>query len=269
MSISIRQPAVAGRFYPGDPQELRQTVQGFLPDVEAEKSFAVVAPHAGYVYSGKVAGVTLARCEMTPTVLVLCPKHTRLGRHSAVMSSGAWALPTHDMLIDEGLAAHLLEKIPEVEEDPAAHAHEHSLEVILPFLYELRQDIRFVPLALGYRSLEDCKEMGEALAVALQEWKEPILIVVSSDMNHQESLEITLKKDQLALDRIEAMDPEGLYEACLEYDITMCGVIPTTIALFATMRMGATKAKIVEHTTSADASGNTRNVVGYSGILIQ
>jgi len=266
-----RTPAFAGRFYPGESAQLDAIVRGFveIPSEETPiRATGVVAPHAGYIFSGEVAGQTLARVEMSPTVLVLCPKHTRLGEHTSMLCGGTWSLPGRGMEIDEELAEHLFQRLPDVVEDAQAHIQEHAIEVILPFLRILREDVRFVPLAMGYRSFEDCQRMGEALGEALKAWGEPVLIVASSDMNHFEDQETTLWKDQMAIERTMDFDAKGLYETCRSYDITMCGVVPTCVMLIASQMLQASQTRLVAHTTSAEVSGDTQRVVGYAGMIV-
>lgn len=264
-----RTPAFAGRFYPGDEDALSTMVRDFLGERSPRPAVGVVAPHAGYVYSGAVAGATLATVEIPETALILCPKHTRYGRETAIMLEGSWDLPGGPMAIDEPLARHLHEALPGVEIDAEAHRQEHAVEVILPFLRECRPDVRFVPLALGFRSLERCTALGQALGHALQNWPSPVLIVSSSDMNHFEDQTTTLEKDQKAIERYMAFDPDGLYNTCREHNISMCGVVPTTIMLIAAKMLDGKTPELICHATSADVSGDTTRVVGYAGMTLR
>lgn len=262
-----RTPAVAGLFYPDDPDTLRKMVADMTPTKEPQEALAIMAPHAGYVYSGGVAGATFAEVEIPQTVLILSPKHTRMGAYTSINTQGHWEIPGSQVSIDELLANHLLEYLPQVVEDDAAHAKEHGVEVLLPFLQHRRPDVKFVPIVFSYRSLEHCKAMGKALGEALDQWAEPVLIIISSDMNHFEDEETTQHKDHQALQELLALQPENLHQTCLEQNISMCGVVPATIALYALQPFGCTQARLVEHTTSAAVSGNTQRVVGYAGVV--
>lgn len=271
---NVRPAALAGRFYPDDPEVLRQMVRGFLGSDAAVPTtpvdaWAVMAPHAGLVYSGGVAGQVLSAVEIPEVVVIMCPKHTRLGAHTSLLTSGHWALPGGGLSIDEALANHLMAALPDVVEDPLAHAQEHAIEVILPFLRELRPDVRFVPIAMGYRRFADCQRFGQALGEALATWPQKVLLVSSSDMNHFADLPTTMHKDQLALDRLLALDPAGLFETCETHDISMCGVVPTTAILVALARHNIAQARLIAHTTSAAVSGDEERVVGYAGVTIE
>jgi AmmeMemoRadiSam system protein B len=267
----IREPAVAGMFYSADPKKLRAEVDGYLhdqPGIEAVSAMGVVSPHAGYMYSGHVAGAVLSRVKIPQKLLILCPNHTGNGAWASINTKGFWKTPLGDAKIDSNLASRLQTLYPKLEEDAAAHAREHALEVQLPFLQELRPDLEFVPLCLSHFSFAECLGLGEAIARLIEESDEAILMVASSDMNHYESQERTLVKDQRAIDCILALDPEGLYRTVHEEAISMCGIIPTTCMLIAARKLGAQGARLVKHATSGDVSGDYSGVVGYAGIII-
>jgi MEMO1 family protein len=268
----IREPAVAGMFYTANPQKLRGEVYGFLHQEEnlhPVKAIGVVSPHAGYMYSGHVAGAVLSRVKIPKKLIVLCPNHTGFGVFAAMNSSGFWKTPLGDAKIDEGLARRLMELDEELEEDGFAHEREHALEVQLPFLQVIRSDFEFVPLCLSHFSYRQCETLGSAMAQLIQESKEEILMLASSDMNHYESQQRTLLKDQRAIDCILALDPKALYQRVHEEQISMCGIIPTTCMLIAANQLGAKEATLVKHATSGDVTGDFSGVVGYAGIIIR
>lgn len=268
----IREPVVAGMFYPKTPDKLRSEVREFLHEagsVSPLPAIGVVSPHAGYVYSGTVAGAVLGRVEIPAKVIVLCPNHTGLGAWAALNTEGFWRTPLGQVPIAGELAGRLQELDPELEEDSVAHAREHALEVQLPFLQELRPDLKIVPLCLSHFSFGECLQLGDALARLIRESSEKILMVASSDMNHYESQERTLAKDQRAIDCILELNPEKLYRTVQEEGITMCGIIPTTCMLIAANQLGAKEAKLIKHATSGDVTGDFSGVVGYAGILIK
>lgn len=262
----IRHPAVSGFFYPSDPKELREQVSSFLTPSTKEKVLGTVVPHAGYAYSGRVAGMVYSRIEIPEQIVILSPNHTGLGKPFSIMKSGTWRTPLGDAEIDAELAEEIMNECPLLEDDALAHVKEHSLEVQIPFLQVLKKGFRFVPMTLGHISYKDCKILGEALAKVLS--KKPALLIASSDMNHYETQEQTIKKDQWALDCIQNRDPEALYKTVHAKNISMCGVIPTTVMLEAVNRLGANQATLVDHKTSGDVSGDFKSVVGYAGVLL-
>ncbi|HVE65282.1 MAG TPA: AmmeMemoRadiSam system protein B, partial [Thermoanaerobaculia bacterium] len=181
--MAIRQPAVAGLFYPSRPDELERDVRKFLGEAEAGPAVGAVVPHAGYVYSGPVAGAVYARLALPRRVIVLCPNHTALGAPAALDPSDAWRTPLGEVPLARGLADRLLALAPALEKDPEAHRREHSLEVQLPFLQIRRPDVEIVPVSLGEPSLALCREVGQAIATLVSEEGEPPLVLASSDMN--------------------------------------------------------------------------------------
>jgi len=274
MSTTIlRFPAVAGRFYPGDPDDLRAEAIGYLtpasPASQAPvRALGCIAPHAGYMYSGHVAGAVFARAEVPKRCIVLCPNHTGMGRALAIMSEGAWETPLGAVPIDTELAAALKERFPALNEDSAAHRAEHAAEVELPFLTLRQPELRFVPIALGTREFEILEQLGKALADVVAAQQDPILIVASSDMNHYESDALTRVKDHRAIERILTIDPRGLFDVVTQQDISMCGFGPAVAMLTAARQLGAKSAELVKYATSGDISGDRDKVVGYAGVVV-
>jgi MEMO1 family protein len=265
----IRHPVVAGQFYPGAPADLARTVReltlGGASDLRAR---AIVVPHAGYIYSGGVAGKVYAAVEIPERAVIFCPNHTGAGAYAAVMTRGAWKMPWGDVPVDEELGSNLLAASALLAEDETAHRREHSLEVQLPFLRRFREAFRFVPISLSSLSLADCRALGESVAQVVAGMDPPPLLIASSDMTHYEPLAQAKKKDQMAISRILALDPEGLYRIVRSERISMCGVIPATVALFAASALGATEARLIRYATSGDVSGDYGQVVGYAGLAI-
>ncbi len=267
--MAIRQPAVAGQFYPSRPDQLERDVRKFLgARIEPGPAVGAVVPHAGYVYSGPVAGAVYARLAIPRRAVVLCPNHTGRGAPAALDPSDAWRTPLGDVPLARGLADRLLALAPSLEEDAGAHRQEHSLEVQLPFLQVRRPDVEIVPVSLGATSLPLCREVGEALATLVREEKDPPVVLASSDMNHYESRAVGRAKDDLALARVAALDAEGLFETVIERSITMCGVLPTTALLFAARDLGASRAEVAARRDSGDETGDDSSVVGYAGVVI-
>jgi MEMO1 family protein len=269
----LRQAAVAGRFYPGDPEDLRAEALTYLSqarpaDQVPVRALGCIAPHAGYMYSGHVAGAVFARVEVPERCVVMCPNHTGMGRALAVMSEGAWETPLGDVAIDHGLAEALKREFPALQEDSAAHRAEHAAEVELPFLLLRQPELRFVPIALGTGQFEALDQLGKALARVIAAQDGPTLIVASSDMNHYESDTVTRAKDHRAIERILSLDPRGLFEVVTQQDISMCGFGPAVAMLTAARELGAKSAELVKYATSGDVSGDRDMVVGYAGVVV-
>ena len=266
----LRRPAVAGRFYPAEPDRLARSIREFLePPQERINALGVVVPHAGYMYSGHVAGAVYARIDLPQRSIVLCPNHTGFGTPLSIMKQGAWQTPLGDMRIDEELCAALMTADAYLEDDISAHRFEHALEVQLPFLQHIGgTSVQFVPITIGTSNLDRLEELGRAIAKVLQEVDRSALIIASSDMNHYESDAITRVKDRKAIDRILAMDPPGLYDVVRQESISMCGYGPVVAMLVAAKELGAQRAELVKYATSADVSGDRSAVVGYAGIVV-
>ncbi len=267
--MSVRSPAVAGLFYEAARDRLAQDVRRLLPagEIPAD-AFGAIVPHAGYVYSGGVAGAVYARIRIPRACVVLCPNHTGRGAPASLEPSEAWRTPLGDVRVDRRLADRLLALAPSLALDAEAHRREHSLEVQLPFLQVLRPDVELVPVCLGEPSLALCREVGEALARLRAEEAEPPLLLASSDMNHYESRRIGRRKDDLALAEIEALDAEGLFRTVLAESISMCGFLPATALLFAARAAGARRARVVARADSGDETGDVESVVGYAGVIV-
>jgi len=265
-----RMPAVAGQFYPGTASGLsRALLELTREEKERLPAIGVVSPHAGYVYSGAVAGELFSSIQVPGRAVIFCPNHTGIGEDAAIMSRGAWRMPWGDVPVDEELAARLETACPLLREDASAHSREHAIEVQLPFLHRFRPDVRIVPVALGRLSLEDCRELGENVADAIEGDSERPLLVASSDMSHYVPDAVARKKDRMAIDRMLALDPEGLYRIVRTERISMCGVMPATVVLFAARRLGATSARLIRYATSGDVSREFDQVVGYAGLAFR
>lgn len=267
--MKIRKPAVAGTFYPHVEGELVGVVDAYLSLARREREPAkmVVSPHAGYVYSGKVAGATMGEVLVPRKVIVLGPKHRRDGADAAVARADAWKFPFGNVPIDAELSE-LVAKRASLELDDEAHEYEHSLEVQVPFLWRSNPDVTITAVALGYGSARRLHEIGAALASAIEEIGEPVLIVASTDMSHHIPEEDAKRLDQLAIDRILDLDPAGLWETVTRREISMCGVVPTTVGLYAANALGAEDSRLVRYATSGDVNGDRGAVVGYAGVVI-
>lgn len=266
----LRLPAVSGRFYPSNPNELRAFVSQYTSAEHkqaATKAKACLVPHAGYMYSGHVAGAVYGRIETPKKILILGVRHYPKGENVAILSKGAWRTPLGDAPIDEPLAEALKAACPALREDSVAHSSEHSLEVQIPFLQALRPEFTFVPVALGTVRFEELVGVGKGIGRVLANSNEEILLLTTSDLNHYEDDATTRVKDGKAIEKILAMDARGLYDTCLNEEISMCGLGPTVAMLSALGELGETKAELVQYATSGDISGDFSAVVGYAGII--
>jgi len=277
MASALRTPAVAGRFYPGRADELLRDVREYSFPAKASggriAAIGCVAPHAGYIYSGRVAGAVYSRLEIPRHAVILCPNHTGKGHALAVMTSATWQTPLGEVPADAELGAHLLQGFPALVEDSAAHRGEHAIEVQLPFLQARQPKLNIVPIAIGTSNFDVLRGLGEALAEAIAAREKPdegkVLIVASSDMNHYESDAITRVKDRKAIERVLALDARGLWQVVMSEDISMCGFGPAIVMLTAAKLLGAASATLVKYATSGEVSGDYESVVGYAGIIVE
>jgi AmmeMemoRadiSam system protein B len=264
-----RFPAVAGKFYPANPRELSSLIARFTDKnsaLEPAHVRACLVPHAGYVYSGMVAGAVFSSIFLPKKILLLGVRHYPRGESLAILSEGSWRTPLGDASIDSSLAQRLRVACPALREDAVAHSQEHSLEVQLPFLQQLDSGFSFVPVVLGTIRFEQLVQVGEGIARVLGECEEEILVVTSSDMNHYEDDTTTRRKDRKAIDAMLRLDAKGLYQVCREEEISMCGLGPAVAMLTAMQRLGAKKADLVRYATSGDVMGDRDAVVGYAGM---
>ncbi|HMJ13352.1 MAG TPA: AmmeMemoRadiSam system protein B [Polyangiaceae bacterium] len=272
--MNVREAHVAGRFYPGDPAALCAEVERCLRsgpghETAPHPAVAVVAPHAGYVYSGAIAGRTFASVRVPDRVIVLCPNHTGLGARRSVWSEGAWRIPGRDVPVDTELAELLIAKTA-LKADVLAHAREHAVEVQVPLLCARNPSLTLVPICLARLSFAECRELGEGLADvlgALPRAEQP-LIVASTDMSHYISASDARELDALALERICALDAQGLHATVEREGLSMCGYVPTTVALVAARKLGAAGARLIEYGNSGAVSGDFDQVVGYAGLVV-
>lgn len=274
----VRPPAVAGAFYPAEPAELAQQIDDFCASAQAKtRAIVCIVPHAGYIYSGHVAGAVYAELDIPERCLLLGPRHFPQGQPLAILSQGSWRTPLGDAEIDAQLAADLAHAFPLLREDSVAHAREHSLEVQIPFLQRLAQQggrsFRFTPVVLASDRYPVLEELGRAVAQTIAKadatQSGPVMIIASTDMNHYENDAATRVKDSHAIERILALDARGLHDAVRNEGITMCGYAATVAAIVAACKLGATEARLVRYATSGDVNGDYSRVVGYAGVIIR
>ena len=264
-----RQPAVAGQFYSGTPGKLRSELEEMITTtVVPRKVRGIIAPHAGYIYSGAVAGTVYGGIEIPATVLIIGPNHHGVGAAAALYPEGEWLTPLGSVPVNVRLNTLISKHVPFVKNDTVAHQFEHSIEVQLPFIRHLRRDVTLSALCLGFGDYPTVKALGQGIAAAIREFGEDVLIVASSDMTHYESAEAARRKDDQALQRVLEFDPEGLLNVCRREHITMCGVVPAAVMLVAAEALGATAAEQLAYATSGDVTGDNSQVVGYAGVAV-
>jgi AmmeMemoRadiSam system protein B len=271
--MRVRHPAVAGLFYPAGSAALLEAVGSLLAEVEGAEprpAVAAIAPHAGYVYSGRTAAHVFARLEVPRRCVVVAPNHTGAGdavHGGSVYAVGTLVTPMGEVPVDETLAASLLARCPLLQDDPAAHAREHAVEVELPFLLARRPDVTVVPVVLGWGDWPRCRQVGEALADLVREAGEPVLLLASSDMNHYEPARVGAPKDHLALAEVEKLDGQGLLDVTRKNRITMCGRSAAASVLHAARLLGAARGELVHYSHSGMVTGDFAQVVGYAGVI--
>lgn len=220
------------------------------------------------MYSGAILGETYARIEVPGSVVILSPNHTGMGVRRSLWSGGDWEIPTGAVPIDEELAQALIVRA-DLTPDIDAHLLEHAIEVHLPFLQACRPDVKIVPVTLAGLGLEECQEIARGIAETIEQRTGGVLVVASTDMSHFLDARRAREVDEVALQRMLALDPAGLYQVVRSRSISMCGYIPTTVALFAAKAAGASRAELVRYGHSGETSGDDERVVGYAGIIIE
>ena len=269
----IRKPAVAGYFYPGSSEGIETQIRAFnLPSAAPVEVFGVIAPHAGYRYSGKVAAMVYSGSKPRGPVILIGPNHGS-GKGLAapaisMMTRGAWEFPNGEMEINAALAGEILKSSCEIHDAGWAHEEEHSLEVHLPFMGKYWDSPEFVPIIISRLDDDQVLQLGECLYKSVVNYGKPVTLAASTDMSHYVPQDVAARLDKIAMERIEAMDAEGLLKVVHDRRISMCGVQPVAVALEVCKRMGAREARLVRYTTSGEASGDYSSVVGYCGYVI-
>ncbi|MDA3903616.1 MAG: AmmeMemoRadiSam system protein B [Desulfuromusa sp.] len=266
----IRQPTVSGSFYPANPDELSAQLDALLNDEhESRQVKGVIVPHAGYVYSGAVAGEVFTAAEIPQQVILIGPNHHGTGADIAASGADSWATPLGNIPIAMALRDQLVGNISALSVDNQAHTYEHSLEVMLPFLFHRQPKLQIVPIVLGQLSLADCLQLGTSIAQTLKTWKENVLLLASTDMNHFSTAATSEKLDFMAINAMTAYDPQRLYQIVRDNHISMCGVLPTITVMQAAQDLGATTCRLVRYAHSGQVNGDNSRVVGYAGLILK
>jgi AmmeMemoRadiSam system protein B len=266
----IRNPVVAGQFYPASASELKSMLKGMVAEkAKKQEVIGLISPHAGYIYSGPVAGATISRIKFKDTFIIMGPNHSGRGKPFSIMTEGSWQTPLGEVEIDSGLGKQILANSRYLEEDSSAHLGEHSIEVQLPFLQYFNTEFKLVPIVLAYAGGAIYKEIGKALAKAVKESGRKAVIIASSDMTHYEPQASAQRKDTQAIEAVLALDEDELLKRVEKLDITMCGFAPAVSLIVAAKELGAKGAELVKYQTSGDTTGDYSSVVGYAGIIIK
>ncbi len=268
----IRNPVVAGRFYPSSSQGLTSLIETLIdkPPVEKLDVIACMLPHAGYIYSGAVAAQTIAQIKIKNKVILLGPNHTGNGLEYSIMAEGTWKTPLGEIQIDSALASGILSRSGHLKADEEAHTDEHSLEVEVPLLQYFKPDFKIVPILFLSDKLSELKEIGIEIAAAIKSanMQDSVLIVASSDMTHYEPYEEAKNKDKEAIQAILELNEDKLMERIQKLKISMCGYAPVIAMLSAAKSLGAKSAKLIKYQTSGDVTQDKSSVVGYAGIIV-
>lgn len=280
--MEVRQPVVAGQFYPADPRELTKLIEkcysheigpGKLPKLEKgpRKIVAAMVPHAGYIYSGPVAAHTYSRVASDgkpDTFILIGPNHTGMGAAVAMMVEGRWKTPLGEVSINKELAEAIQGKTNVIERDRTAHFYEHSIEVQLPFLQHIfGAEFDFIPICMALQDEERSKKVADAITDRCK--GEDVVVLATTDLTHYESYDSAKEKDQKAINAILELDTDALYSTIRKLDISMCGYGPTSVAIEAAKGLGAEKAELLKYATSGDVTGDKYQVVGYGAICFE
>jgi AmmeMemoRadiSam system protein B len=277
--MKVRQAAFAGHFYPSDKDELTRLLKKLVVKDEnkkIEKAFAMIAPHAGYAYSGQTAGKTYASVSVPDIVFVLSPNHTGIGHPLSLDSSSTWVSPLGPIDVDTEILNKLHKRVPEAVFDNGAQLREHALEVHIPFIQTLNPNAKIVPITLSCIPFEFINKLSVAIADIVMEVERVEgfrpLIVASSDMSHFESEEVSTKKDQEALKAIMKLDAKVFLGLVEKKDLSLCGIYPIAVTIQALLRSAEyTKQKpaveLIDYTNSSELTGDKSNVVAYAGLV--
>ncbi|MEJ5377741.1 MAG: AmmeMemoRadiSam system protein B [bacterium] len=267
----VREPAVAGQFYPDQPELLRKQLRAFLgassPGHLKAPPMAILAPHAGYIYCGSVAGLSYnqVRGQHLDTVVVLSPSHRVGFRGVSVWPKGSYRTPLGSVQVDEERCDLLMKSSLMIRDLPEAHSREHALEVQVPFLQEtLAGGWKLIPLVMGSQDLESAQELAKVLEKVMDGSR--FLVVASSDLSHFYPSQVAEKMDRRVLKYMEQVDPEGLWEEVSAGRLEACGIGPILTTLRLVRSAGVKKGEVLGYSHSGEVSGDNSRVVGYGAV---
>ncbi|MHC1582288.1 MAG: MEMO1 family protein [Candidatus Syntropharchaeia archaeon] len=262
----MRKPAVAGQFYPGNPKELEEMLRYCFSDVVFEKEpvFGGVVPHAGYVYSGRVAAHVFSKLPEAETFVILGPNHHGIGSMVA-LSTERWRTPLGEVDVDHEFIELLPKRI--IDTDETAHRYEHSIEVQIPFIQYMFSSFKIVPICMGMQDRETARDIGNELFEAISNYDRKVVFLASSDFTHYEPDEVARENDKYAIEPIIRLDVAEFYTRIYKRNVSACGVGPIASVMETVKKLGAGGGKLVKYETSGDVTGDRSSVVGYAGIV--
>lgn len=269
---ALRKSVIAGSWYPGDPVTLQGDINRYfqnVPDRELPGDIAgLIAPHAGYLYSGQVAAhaYKLIRGKKYDAVILIGPSHRVAFRGVSIYSRGAYETPLGQVPVDENLACEMMHHSTIIRDFPAAHAKEHALEIQLPFLQVALGNFFFVPLVMGDQNEATCRELADVVSQAAR--KHRILIVASSDLSHFHPYREASELDGVVLQHIQDNDVEGLLKNLAHDKAEACGGGPMAVAMLAAQKLGAGHSLLLKYANSGDVTGDKHSVVGYMSAVL-
>jgi len=275
--MQIRTPAVAGMFYPGEKNELKQSIResflhkfgpGKIPPSELRKKiYGIICPHAGYMYSGPIACQSFyaISSDLPEAFIVVGPNHWGIGSNAATMKDSKWQTPLGEVEVDTEIAEQIAAMTEFVEIDSFSHSREHSLEVQIPILQEMSSNFKIIPIVLIDQGKEMALKLGSAIASIAK--KKKIMIIGSSDFTHYEPNEFAHKQDMALIEPILKLDVDRFYEILNERNVSACGYGAIATTMVACKEMGAKKGELLKYATSGDITGDISSVVGYGSII--
>lgn len=269
----LKEPNVSGQFYSDNPNELSEQIDGFISEANVSSYKnpiqILIAPHAGYIYSGPVAGYSFksVRGLSYKTVVILAPSHFYGFDGISVWPKGAFKTPLGNADVDEEMASKLIGSHPKVSYDPKAFDREHSLEVEIPFLQKTFKDFKIVPVIIGQAALQTLEQFSTKLAEVIGERKD-VLIVVSTDLSHYHNYDAARQMDEVTLQTVKDLEINKLWQGNFSGAMEMCGFMPVTTALLYAKHKGLTHADILHYANSGDVTGEKNRVVGYGAMAI-
>ena len=280
----LRQPAVAGAFYPDNPEKLIELIESsFLDDagvghIPKLKSFEdkdypinVMVPHAGYQYSGAIAShgyCKIVENGFPEVFIIISPNHTGFGSEISVFNEGSWITPLGNVEVDAEFADAVIDASDFASADFTAHIREHSIEVQLPFLQYFSDDFKIVPITMGRQNFVTSSDLAKAIFEAADKLDKSYCVIASTDLSHFNNQEKANKVDAFVLEDIEEMNEFKLFEEVVQYNITMCGYGPVMTTMSLSKKVNKNTSEILAYGTSGDVSGDFTSVVGYaSGIF--
>jgi len=266
MAEIIRTPVCAGMWYPVSKEEIKKYI-----NINSSKTDAIacICPHAGWIYSGNVAGEVYSKLNNYDTYIIIGPNHTGAGPDVSIFSEGIWKMPLKNVEIDTEIANNILKISEFAEQDLSAHIREHCIEVQIPFLQYFNVNFKIVPIILKTDVFEVCVDLANAIYTGIKNIKKRILIIASTDMTHYETLQYAKLQDNFAIEKILQLNAEGLVNVVLKKGISMCGVFPTATTILVAEKLGAETVQLIKYSTSGDITGDYDSVVSYAGFIIK